>query len=85
MDELISVVEARYVRDYVLWRRFSDGLAGEIDLSERLRGRVFEPLKDVAMFAQVRVDPEIQTVARPNGVDLSPEFLHDMCAKQVAA
>jgi len=85
MEELISVVEVRYVRDHVLWLRFSNGLAGEVDLSGRMRGRVFEPLKDIAMFAQVRVDPEIQTVAWPNGADLSPEFLHDLCATQVAA
>ena len=85
MEELISVVEVRYVRDHVLWLRFSNGLAGEVDLGGRLRGRVFEPLKDIAMFAQVRVDPEIQTVAWPNGADLSPEFLHDLCATQVAA
>jgi len=85
MEELISVVEVRYVRDHVLWLRFSNGLAGEVDLGGRLRGRVFEPLKDIAMFAQVRVDPEIQTVAWPNGADLSPEFLHDLCATRVAA
>ena len=30
MEELISVVAVRYVRDYVLWLRFSDGLAGEV-------------------------------------------------------
>jgi len=85
MEELISVVEVRYVRDHVLWLRFSNGFVGEVDLGGRLRGRVFEPLKDIAMFAQVRVDPEIQTVAWPNGADLSPEFLHDLCATQVAA
>ena len=27
-----EVVEARYVRDYVLWLRFRDGTSGEIDL-----------------------------------------------------
>lgn len=85
MDELIAVVEARHVRDHVLWLRFSDGISGEIDLGGRLRGRIFEPLKSVAFFAQVRVDPEIQTVAWPNGADLAPEFLHDLCTGRVAA
>jgi hypothetical protein len=85
MEEIIAVVETRHVRDYVLWIRFSDGLAGEVDLSGRLRGRIFEPLKEVAQFAQVRVDPEIQTIAWPNGADLSPEFLYELCVRQVAA
>ena len=57
MDELVAVVEARHVRDHVLWLRFSDGLSGEVNLVGQLQGRVFEPLKDVAYFAQVRFRP----------------------------
>ena len=85
MDELIAVVEARHVREHILWLRFSDGLSGEVDLAGRLRGAVFEPLKDVAVFSQVRVDPEIQTVAWPNGADFAPETLHGLCVSHVAA
>lgn len=85
MEELISVVEARHVRDYVLWLRFSDGLAGEVDFGGRLRERVFEPLKEIAQFSQVQVDPEIQTIAWLNGADLAPEFLHELCVRRVAA
>lgn len=79
MDELVAVVEARHVRDHVLWLRFSDGVSGEVNLSGRLHGAVFNPLQDVNFFAQVRVDPELQTVAWPNGADLAPEYLHDLC------
>ena len=85
MDELVAVVEARHVREHVLWLRFSDGLAGEVDLAGRLRGPVFEPLQNVALFAQVRVDPELQTIAWPNGADLAPEYLHELCASRAAA
>ena len=85
MEELISVVEVRYVHDHVVWLRFSDGRTGEVDLRERLRGRVFEPLKDIAIFSQVRVDPEIQTIAWPNGADIAPESLYALCVRQVAA
>ena len=80
MDELVAVVEARHVRDHVLWLRFSDGLSGEVNLVGQLQGRVFEPLKDVEYFAQVRLDPELQTIAWPNGADLAPEYLHKLCA-----
>lgn len=74
-NELVYVVEARYLGGYALWLRFSDGAEGEIDLEGELWGEVFEPLKNRAYFAQVRLDPELDTVAWPNGADLAPEFL----------
>ena len=71
------VVEAHYVRDYVLWLRFKDGTAGEIDLGPALRGPVFEPLKSLDAFREFFVHPEFETLSWPNGADLAPEFLHD--------
>src|SRR3972149_3028970 len=44
------VIEARYVGGYVVWLRFRDGTAGEIDLAQGLRGPVFEPLRDPGYF-----------------------------------
>jgi hypothetical protein len=85
MSELIGVVDVRHIRDHVLWLRFSDGSEGEANLSGELLGEVFEPLHDVALFAQVRVDPEIHTIAWPNGADLAPEFLHDLMRAHAAA
>jgi hypothetical protein len=72
-----DVVEVRYVRDYIVWLRFQDGTVGEVDISASFRGPVFEPLRDVAFFKQVRVDPEIGTIVWPNGADVAPEVLHD--------
>ena len=34
---------------------------------------MFEPLRDVAYFAQVVVDEELGTVVWPRGADLTPE------------
>ena len=72
-----DVIEARYVRDYVLWLKFRDGTSGEIDLESELWGEVFEPLKDLAFFRQFSVHPEFETLVWPNGADFAPEFLHD--------
>ena len=72
-----DVLEARHVRDYVVWLRFRDGTAGEIDLEPVLRGPIFQPLKDVAAFREFFIHPEFETLAWPNGADLAPEFLHD--------
>jgi len=74
---MIHVVEARYVRDYVIWLRFNDGLAGEVDLREELDWPIFEPLRQREMFRCVRLHPELRTIVWPNGADLAPEFLHE--------
>jgi hypothetical protein len=72
-----DVVEARYVRDYTLWLRFQDGASGEVDIAPSFRGPMFEPLRDLAFFRQVRVDHEIGTIVWPNGADVAPETLYE--------
>jgi hypothetical protein len=71
-----DVLEARYVRSYVVWLRFRDGMTGEIDLKDILWGPVFEPLKDVAYFKRFWVHPEFETLVWPNGADIAPDSLH---------
>ena len=39
----VRVIAAKYVKDYVIWLRFSDGVEGEVDLKGELFGEVFEP------------------------------------------
>lgn len=75
MDYL--VVEARWVRDHVVWLRLRDGTAGEVDFGPELWGEVFEPLRDVEYFKTFRLDPECRTLVWPNEADFAPEFLHD--------
>ena len=72
-----DVMEAKYVRDFVLWLRFRDGTAGEVDLGPELWGPVFEPLRDVEYFKMFTVHPEFLTLVWPNEADFAPEFLHD--------
>ena len=74
---MVRLVEARYVRDYVIWVRFSDGLAGEVDLRDELDSPVFEPLRRVEAFQCVRLHPELHTIVWPNGADLAAEFLYE--------
>lgn len=64
---------------YRLRLRFDDGVEGEVDLEPRLRFTgVFEPLRDPAYFAQVRVNPEIGTICWPNDADLDPVVLYSL-------
>jgi hypothetical protein len=74
---MLNVTGVRYLRDFVLWLRFSDGAEGEIDLSTEIWGEVFEPVRDREYFARVAVSSEIGTIAWPNGADFAPEFLRE--------
>ena len=69
------VVDARYVAGHTVWLRFRDGSAGEIDLGPELHGEVFEPLNDIEVFRNFRV--EGGALEWPNGASFAPEFLHD--------
>lgn len=61
---------------------FDDGTCGEVDLVNELKGSMCEPLKDVAEFQNVSVDPELETIVWPNGADLAREFLKALQNKQ---
>ena len=76
---LHDVVEVRHIGGHKLWLRFSDGASGEIDLSKTLRfDGVFEPHRDEAFFARVRVDDEMGTIAWPNDTDLDSRVLYSL-------
>ena len=74
---LQDIVEVKPLGGYRLYLRFDDGVAGELDFAGRhpFEG-IFAPLRDPAVFAQVRIHPELGTVAWPNGADLDPDVLH---------
>jgi hypothetical protein len=73
---MLKVTDAKYVKDYIVWLRFSDGAEGEIDLQNELFGEIFEPLRDKEIFKQFVLHPDWLTIAWPNGADFAPEFLY---------
>lgn len=72
----LHISEARHLRDFEVEVTFNDGRRGVADLRGSLKGKVFEPLRDVKVFAQLRVDPELDTIVWPNGADFAPEFIY---------
>jgi hypothetical protein len=64
------VIGVAVVGDYVLRLLFSDGTVGDIDFSAERWTGVLAPLNDPAYFAEVTVDLEAGTLARPDGIDL---------------
>jgi hypothetical protein len=47
-------------------------------LRRDLHGEVFEPLPDLELFRQVKVNEETRTIEWPNGADFAPEFLYEI-------
>jgi hypothetical protein len=74
---LVDVTGVEVLAPYRLRLSFEDGSEGEVDVAAIVPFEgVFAPLRDLAVFAAVRVDAELGTVVWPNGADLDPEILH---------
>ncbi len=72
-----DITEAVVVRHGVLTLTFADGLSGEVDVLNRMRGPVFEDARTPEGFAKATVDPETGTVVWPEGADLAPDTLYE--------
>ena len=80
---MCRVSTVRPEEGYRLYVEFEDGTRGTIDLSDRLFGSVFEPLRDLSFFRQVTID-EFGVICWPNGADLAPDALHSKLAEKQA-
>jgi len=72
----LHIIEAKYLSDYKIEVLFNNGQKGVADLSRVLKGKIFEPLKEKTVFAQLKIDRELETIVWPNGADLAPEFIY---------
>jgi hypothetical protein len=69
----IIACEAR--PNYVLWVRFDDGIEGEVDLSNLVGQGVFKAWESPSFWKSVKIDPESETVAWGEEIDLDPYVL----------
>ena len=74
---IYRVTSFEHVAPFTLLLRFDDGLCRTIDFEPILEGELFRPLRDPAIFRQVRLDQEVHTVVWPSGADFDPATLHD--------
>jgi Protein of unknown function (DUF2442) len=72
-----DITSAAAVRHGVLRLTFADGLSGEIDVLDRMRGPVFDDARTLEGFAKVKPDTETGTVVWPGGADLAPDTLYE--------
>ena len=76
------ITAVRALEPFSVWLRFADGRNGSVALDDIFaQGGVFEPLRDPAEFAKVRVEREFGTIEWPgptgsDPVDLDPDVLY---------
>ncbi|MDQ6804154.1 MAG: DUF2442 domain-containing protein [Actinomycetota bacterium] len=71
-----DITHASAVSHGVLRLMFADGLVGDVDVLDRMRGPVFAEARTPAGFQRVQVDAETGTVVWPGGADLAPDTLY---------
>jgi hypothetical protein len=72
-----DITTAEVVRHGVLRLAFADGLSGEVDVLDRMRGPVFDEARSPEGFDRVDVDSETGTIIWPGGADLAPDTLYE--------
>lgn len=78
--------EAVPIAGYLVYLRFADGLAADVDLSYLVgRGPVFEPLRDPEFFRQLRINESGVTIEWPNEADIAPDTLYNHVQRAVYA
>lgn len=73
---IINILQARYVRDYILDIDFDNWEKRYVDFSVFLdKGPMFLPLKDKEAFKDFYIDT---TVMWKNGADVAPDTLYEI-------
>ena len=72
-----GIVSFENVAPYTLKVRFDDETEQTINFQPVLAGELYGPLRDLSLFNQVQIDPEVHTLVWPNGADFDPATLHD--------
>ena len=81
--ELLKITQAEYVEKYKIELSFSDGLSAVVDLKDKIfldHRIVFEKLQNLDFFRSFSKNS--WTIEWDNGVDLAPEFLHELAIQQ---
>ena len=74
---IYRIVSVKVSAPYTLEVEFDDDTLQVIDFQPVLKGELYAPLRDITLFNQVQIDPEVHTLVWPNGADFDPATLHD--------
>jgi hypothetical protein len=76
---LVDITRVDVLDQHRLRLAFDDGAEGVVDIASVVAFEgIFEPLRDPAVFAQVRVDRDLGTIVWPNGADFDPGVLREL-------
>ena len=77
LHPIYRVTSFNIVGPYTLRVVFDDLSEQTINFQPILAGELYRPLRDIKVFNQVTIDPEVHTLVWPNGADFEPATLHD--------
>lgn len=72
-----SILNVKCDSGYKLILEFDNGEERLVQMAQFFKGPLFQALKDINLFQQVRVDEESGTIVWPNGADLDPDVLYN--------
>jgi Protein of unknown function (DUF2442) len=72
VERFVDVTGVEVIADYRLRLTFADDTLGDVDFTGRQWRGLFEPLRDPAYFARVKVDPQAGTITRPTASTWRP-------------
>lgn len=75
--EIFRVERFEHIGAFKLRVWFDDRTEQVIDFEPVLAGELYGPLRNSAVFRQVKIDAEVGTLVWPNGADFDPETLHN--------
>jgi len=77
MELMPHVINASYVKDYLIRVKFDDGTQKVVDFTDYIgRGGISSELEDEEYFKRFFID--LNTVCWPNGADVAPERLYEL-------
>ncbi|MDJ0581987.1 DUF2442 domain-containing protein [Crocosphaera sp.] len=80
---LKDIIEVKPLENYQLYLKFEDNQEGIINLEEIIEFvGIFQPLKDLAFFKTVKINPDWGTIYWENGADLDPDVLYSIITDQ---
>lgn len=82
-----DVIDLTYEGDFRLRLTFTDRLSAVVDFAPHIMGRggLCAALQKPDYFRQVRIDPDLHTIAWPNGYDIDPEVLYSWASGKPVA
>lgn len=75
--QINRVTSCKICAPYTLQVGFDDQTMQIINFQPILKGELYGPLRDLSLFNQVKIDPEVHTLVWPNAADFDPATLHD--------